>query len=182
MKSVTPILRVALLLLAIAGGYYLIHSSYNTEISEAPTGEAREAAETIPGPWLFHQRAYPHGRVERTAVLEARRARKQLLREKLQTASQRLDNEWEFAGATNIGGRVTDLEMPPSDLQTIYVGTASGGIFKTENQGADWTPIFDDALSLAIGDIALAPSDENILYVGTGEPNGGAWLGITSVG
>ncbi len=57
---------------------------------------------------------------------------------------------WEFAGPLNIGGRLTDVEMHPSDMQTIYAATASGGIFKSVNTGESWVPIFDDALSLSL--------------------------------
>ena len=46
-------------------------------------------------------------------------------------------------------------------------------IFKSENTGQTWTPIFDDAMSLSIGDMEMAPSNNEIIYVGTGEPNAG---------
>ena len=54
---------------------------------------------------------------------------------------------------------------------TFYVGFATGGIWKTVNNGTTWTPIFDEYPVSSIGDIELAPSNPNIIYVGTGEPN-----------
>ncbi len=88
-------------------------------------------------------------------------------------AEQNTDIKWTFAGPTNIGGRITDIAMHSSDLNTIYAAAATGGVFKTSNQGETWQPIFDEQLSLSIGALAVAPSDSETLYVGTGEPNGG---------
>lgn len=82
-------------------------------------------------------------------------------------------SQWEFAGPLNIGGRLTDVEMHPSDMETIYAAAASGGIFKSENNGESWIPIFDEALSLSVGDVAIAPSNPLVIYVGTGEANCG---------
>ncbi|MGH7506244.1 MAG: VPS10 domain-containing protein, partial [Longimicrobiales bacterium] len=54
---------------------------------------------------------------------------------------------------------------------TIYAGAASGGVWKTVNEGVTWEPVFDQAASTSIGDVAIAPSDPSILWVGTGEAN-----------
>jgi photosystem II stability/assembly factor-like uncharacterized protein len=74
-------------------------------------------------------------------------------------------------GPAIMGGRVDDFAVVESDPRIIYVGSAAGGVFKTVNAGASWTPIFDDQPNSTIGDIALAPSDPSIVWVGTGEPN-----------
>ena len=83
------------------------------------------------------------------------------------------DLKWQFLGPTNVSGRCTDVAVvtPKGKNYTIYVATASGGVWKTENEGTTWVPIFDQELSTSIGDIALAPSDPNIIWVGTGEAN-----------
>lgn len=60
-----------------------------------------------------------------------------------------------------------------SQPNTYYAAAASGGVFKSTNAGTTWQAIFDNEPTLAIGDIAIAPSDEDIIYVGTGEPNAG---------
>src|SRR5215472_7128526 len=70
-------------------------------------------------------------------------------------------------GPAIMGGRVDDFAVVESDPRIIYVGSASGGIFKTVNGGVTWEPIFDDQANPSIGDIALAPSDPSILWVGT---------------
>jgi photosystem II stability/assembly factor-like uncharacterized protein len=74
-------------------------------------------------------------------------------------------------GPAVMGGRVDDFAVVESDPRIIYVGSAAGGIFKTVNGGVTWEPIFDSQPNSSIGDIALAPSNSAILYVGTGEPN-----------
>ncbi|HLY20489.1 MAG TPA: hypothetical protein VKR61_24850 [Bryobacteraceae bacterium] len=74
-------------------------------------------------------------------------------------------------GPAIMGGRVDDFAVVESDPRIIYVASAAGGIFKTSNGGVTWAPIFDDQSNSSIGDIALAPSDPSILWVGTGEPN-----------
>jgi photosystem II stability/assembly factor-like uncharacterized protein len=91
----------------------------------------------------------------------------------MQAASKFKDLKWQFIGPTNISGRVTDVAVvaPKGKNYTIYVASASGGVWKTENEGTTWTPIFENMVTAAIGDIALAPSDQNIVWVGTGEHN-----------
>jgi len=81
--------------------------------------------------------------------------------------------KWYNIGPTNISGRCTDIAAvtPRGKSYTIYVATASGGVWKTENEGTNWEPIFENEVTASIGDIALAPSDSNILWVGTGEAN-----------
>ena len=69
------------------------------------------------------------------------------------------------------GGRVSDLAVNQNNVHEYYVAFASGGIFRTEDNGITFDPVFDGQGALGVGDIALAPSNENILYVGTGEKN-----------
>jgi len=78
---------------------------------------------------------------------------------------------WRSIGPANMGGRVDDIAVNENSPSTFYVGFATGGIWKTTNNGTTWTPIFDKYPVSSIGDIALAPSNPEIIYVGTGEPN-----------
>ena len=68
-----------------------------------------------------------------------------------------------------LGNRVSAVAGVPGDPRIYYVGAASGGVFKTEDGGASWRPIFDDQPVASIGSIAVAPSDSNVVWVGTGE-------------
>jgi photosystem II stability/assembly factor-like uncharacterized protein len=67
------------------------------------------------------------------------------------------------------GGRVTTVTGVPSQPRTFYMGVASGGLFRTTDGGASWTPIADGRIPLgSMGSIAVADSDPNVIYVGTG--------------
>jgi photosystem II stability/assembly factor-like uncharacterized protein len=74
-------------------------------------------------------------------------------------------------GPANPGGRVDDIAVVESDPRIMYVGTAAGGVFKTENGGVTFTPLTDKLPNSTVGDIAIAPSDPSIVYVGMGEAN-----------
>jgi photosystem II stability/assembly factor-like uncharacterized protein len=78
---------------------------------------------------------------------------------------------WREIGPTNQAGRVSVFVGVPGDPNILYVAGANGGIFKSTNGGTTWKPIFDHQAVLSIGDIAIAPSNANVLYVGTGEGN-----------
>ena len=67
------------------------------------------------------------------------------------------------------GNRVSAVVGVPGDPDTYYVGAASGGVWKSTDGGVHWKPIFDDQPAQSIGAIAIAPSDPNVLWVGTGE-------------
>ena len=70
-----------------------------------------------------------------------------------------------------MGGRIDDFAVVETNPNIIFVGTASGGVWKTTNNGTTWEPVFDKEGVSTIGDIAVAPSDPSIVWVGTGEPN-----------
>lgn len=77
-------------------------------------------------------------------------------------------------GNLSSSGRVAAIAAHPTNVNILYVGAASGGVWKTTNANSTnptWTPLTDGQAALTTGDIALAPSDPNIIYVATGEPN-----------
>lgn len=79
--------------------------------------------------------------------------------------------QWRNIGPVNMGGRVADVEGVPGDPRIVYVGSASGGIWKSTDAGMTFAPIFDDQPVASIGDLALAPSNPDVIYAGTGEAN-----------
>lgn len=68
-----------------------------------------------------------------------------------------------------LGNRVSAVVGVPGERKVYYIGAASGGIFKTEDGGISWRPIFDDQPVASIGALAIAPSDPNVVWAGTGE-------------
>jgi hypothetical protein len=123
--------------------------------------------------YFYLQRRLPDGRINLMARTRAL-AHARLLRARLM-ATTGLDaaGAWQLRGPVNVGGRVTDVVGDPANASKFYVASASGGVWKTTDGGATFTPIFDGLGTLAIGALALDPRDSNILYVGTGEANPG---------
>lgn len=126
--------------------------------------------EAQPSDWFFRQRAYPYGQINQAVYLEAVKAKQRAER---QQATRSNMPSWAFKGPMNVGGRIASLAVHPSFPDTLFIGAASGGVFRSYDRGQTFEPILDDALSLAIGDLDIAPSDPQTLYVGTGEANAG---------
>ena len=70
-----------------------------------------------------------------------------------------------------MGGRVSDIAIDPRNPFIFYVGLGHGGVFKTNDNGVSFEPIFDKQPMLSIGAVAVAPSDSDVIWVGTGEAN-----------
>lgn len=93
------------------------------------------------------------------------------------TASQSIKEEllknltYRNIGPTRQGGRFVDFAVPKQKPYTFYAATASGGLWKTVNNGITFEPIFDHEKVFSIGDVTVAPSNPDIVWVGTGEAN-----------
>lgn len=159
-KTFLPVFAVAAFTLFI----FWANCLSNHQITR-PTNQHENGPE--PSDYLFLQRAFPYNDVPSEAYYTALKWAQE------QVTSRNNAVEWVLAGPTNVGGRITDVAMHFSDLQTIYAATASGGVWKSDNAGDTWFPVTDDLPSLSIGDIAIDPSDKNTIYCGTGETNGG---------
>ena len=139
-----------------------VERPFGTPLKKEPNAVTNE--------WMAYQRCYPYEEIRLESYL-AGMQQAQSLHEN--SPNQRYD--WELVGPTNIGGRITDLAIHPNSPETIYVGAASGGIFKSINNGESWVNIFADSPIISIGDIAMDPDNENILYAGTGEANASSY-------
>ena len=128
-----------------------------------------------PNPWFFAERSYPVGIVDREALqrarLEAGDMRDAARRESLREGGTR--GTWTSRGPLNIGGRITGLAVDPRDDDRVYAAAAEGGILRSDDAGQHWTPLFDQGPSLAMGAVALDPSDPDVVYAGSGEVNPG---------
>ncbi len=130
----------------------------------------RPEAKLAPGEYMAQQRMYPYNSINQKNYLEAVR---QVQNYKNET--KLLDYNWEFAGPTNIGGRITDIECHPDSPETIYLGAATGGVWKSIDNGGSWDYMFEGIDLISIGDIAIDPNDENIVFAGTGEANSSSY-------
>jgi uncharacterized protein (TIGR03437 family) len=154
-------------------------------------GEEEEFEEKpLAAEWFREQRAYPLAEIPYAAYA---RAVEQLEREEERLRATRLEAvaevdalRWEplgpqpisngnVAGARPVSGRVTALALDPRydgvSNQTVYLGAAQGGVWRSPDNGATWAPITEDAPSQAVGSIAVDPANPNVIYVGTGEGN-----------
>jgi len=156
-------MKIYKLLLLIATISVISCTNSSTKISS----EASEKQQS-PHDFMFMQRAYPTGEIKTDAYSKAIQWKKQQA-----TKNSNADVIWEFSGPTNIGGRISDIEIPIDQAQTYYVGAASGGIFKTTDAGANWIPIFDEQEMLSIGDMEISKNNTDLIWVGTGEVNAG---------
>ena len=90
----------------------------------------------------------------------------------MRQASPYRTSTWQYLGPTNISGRATDVAVTDvGDQRHIYVGYATGGVWKSEDHGKTWRAVFENEASTSIGNVEVAPSNSNIVWVGTGEAN-----------
>jgi len=125
-----------------------------------------------PSEWMYNQRAYPNNYINSEAIQSAIEQSKTILENRAPQG-----NDWTLVGPLNTGGRITDVAISPDNDDVLYVSTPVGGVFKTTDRGQNWTPIFDEIGKPSIGNIAIAPSNSQRIYIGTGEANGSATSG-----
>ena len=161
-----PILTLVAVTALLAGGIGLRAIRHGGDHPESEEQSAK-----APNPWFFLERAYPQGRIPKdiwhAAQAEASRMRADA------AGRGKSRGTWDFRGPTNIGGRITDLAVDPTDANTAFAGTAEGGVLRTLDGGQHWTPLFDGMPTLSIGAVALDPANPAIVYAGTGEVNPG---------
>ena len=93
------------------------------------------------------------------------------LHQKLHGESLFKSVKWRGIGPYFMSGRIDDIEAYEGKPHKFFIATASGGLWVTENNGTTWTSLFDRESSITIGDIAISQTDENLIWVGTGEQN-----------
>jgi uncharacterized protein (TIGR03437 family) len=145
--------------------------------------------------WFYNMRTYPNGSIplgaRRNAILQVQRIDAAARAQRRQARSEAHgavpfalttdSSNWTLIGPkpTNqipalLGsnsGRINAIAIDPRDDKVLYIGAAEGGVWKSIDGGANWSPITDDQPSLANGSIALDPQNPDTIYVGTGEEN-----------
>ncbi len=77
--------------------------------------------------------------------------------------------KWRNIGPAFISGRIADIEAVESDPDIVYVATSVGGLWKSTDRGSTLKPIFDQGGTASLGSVAIAPSNSNLLWLGSGE-------------
>ena len=145
----------------------------NSVYSEAPA-EIQQTKPFIRQRWFFEQRAYPNNFIPQDAYANAMIQRDEL---RIQNADIMPNINWVSLGPTpgyyfsygNISSRVVTGAFHPTNPSTIYIGPANGGVWKSTDNGVNWTPLTDNQPSMSMGAIAIDPTNPNIIYAGTGE-------------
>ena len=121
---------------------------------------------------MYNQRAYPNNFINKKAISEA------IAQTRISKSQKSINSgSWELKGPINVGGRVTDVAISPDNDDHLYIAAAIGGVFKSTDKGLNWIPIFDNIGRPSIGNIEIAASDSNRIYIGTGEANASAASG-----
>ncbi|MBN8589809.1 MAG: T9SS type A sorting domain-containing protein [Rhodothermia bacterium] len=150
--------------------FCIVASLFTGCIKNSNTEESKDFR---PAERAYLQRLYPYGQADPEVYPKALRHIALMQSQALQKRSVWSNIDWTFAGPTNIGGRVVDLEYNPLDPNTVYAASATGGLFKSTNGGNLWSAITDQLPIQSIGDLGVDPQNPNNLYLGTGEANGG---------
>lgn len=166
-------------------------------VASGVENEAEEIAERAD--WFYSRRAFPHLWVPRGAylssVIEAGRADGIDQKGRSSSVAEDRSVRWRALGPRPIAdsegsrwtarfgpvaGRVTSLALHPRDPRIAYAGAATGGVWKTTDDGRTWTPLFDDQPALAIGAVGIDPKDPDTVYAATGEGNfsGDSYFGV----
>ena len=163
----------------------LCAAAFVISVNTGRVGPTEQESPAEPARWAFQQRAYPLGYIPEGAWM---RAQRQIEAARAARAAAPGDGAADGDRWINIGpapildkrpnsGRVAAIAVDPRDPQHWLIGAALGGIWETPDGGTTWTPKTDAAASLAMGAIAFAPGDSDIIYAGTGEAVGGVSSG-----
>ncbi|MCA9752055.1 MAG: T9SS type A sorting domain-containing protein [Gemmatimonadetes bacterium] len=152
-RPVAPVLLAGALL---AGGLLVARDT------PSPTEPPKQ-----PNEWFHFQRAWPAHDLPQGAYARALRQARALAPER----GRAVGGEWQAAGPTNVGGRVTAIAVDPTNASRYWIGAADGGVLRTTDAGNTWTPLLDDFGGLSVGALAHHPSDPGVLLCGTGEAN-----------
>jgi len=123
------------------------------------------------------QRRGSDGRVDPDGLLRAMAARDAMVAAQVKGAQGSVEPtdagvsraSWTSLGPGNIGGRIRALATVPGQPSVLYAGSVGGGIWRTSNAGASWSPLDGFAATLSVSSIIVDPTNTNVLYAGTGE-------------
>ncbi len=123
---------------------------------------------SYPSDHFYFQRAYPDTSFDMVAM---RREFQVWQRDEVRLSARHMQGQWVSQGPANTGARVNAIAVHPEDPRVIYIGFSAGGVYKTNNFGITWMPVFDEYPFLAIGDITIDEKEPDHVWLGTGDPN-----------
>ena len=131
----------------------------------------------------WHRYMMRGGKLEPQKVIDGRAYVKKKL-EKIGNQKDAGINTWTSSGPGNVGGRIRAIANKVDKLgqETIYIGAAGGGIWRSTNEGKDWSPMTDFSPSLAVTSIVIHPSNQSIMYASTGEGHAARTMGLPGAG
>lgn len=133
-----------------------------------PREEAEEKESFAPADeWFERQRAFPFDEIPNSDYLRAQ----EYVKNRISVGELTAGTDWVLAGPTNIEGRITSIAIDPTDYNTVYAGSANGGVWKSTDFCQSWASIFDNQNTSSIGALAIDPIFANVVYCGTGEAN-----------
>ncbi len=156
-----------LILLALVGVLCLPACSTTSQLEG---DELRENGEAHPhgAAVRANQRRSADGTVPQNAIARMKEQRDRLLQGQPLMAGTLLSN-WKWLGPGNIGGRIRAIAIHPTKTNTMWIGSATGGIWKTTNGGASWFALDDFAPVMSVSDLDIDPKNPDKIYASTGE-------------
>ncbi len=118
--------------------------------------------------YFYSMRAWPFGKIPGSARLTALGEMEKMPRYS-SGLSAAAEDSWRQLGPFTVGGRVRSIAVHPTDGRTLWIGAADGGIWKSTDAGASWTPQMQSENAISMGAVAVNPKDPDVLYAGTGE-------------
>ncbi|MCI0631212.1 MAG: hypothetical protein L0Y44_11235, partial [Phycisphaerales bacterium] len=141
-----------------------------------PPKVAKEDEPVSAARFRYVQRLSKDGTIPPNALMRAKQQRDRMVAHQNESGGVGGDGgiagqagQWTWLGPGNIGGRIRAIIVHPTQPSTIWIGSASGGIWKTTDAGASWFALDDYMPSLAAGCMAIDPANPDVLYAGTGE-------------
>src|SRR5688500_691971 len=165
---------LSLLLFVLAAGCGRESQRLNAPAATEGAGRAQT--------WMLRQRAYPFSGIPANARRDAFHSMRAMSSRHPSSSDQ---SRWTSIGPAPVEvreswrlvtGRVTAVAISPTISNVIIVGSSSGGIWRTVDGGSSFTPVSDDHVDLAVGSLAIAPSNPNVIYAGMGEFNLGTGI------
>ncbi len=136
------------------------HDAADIDCNEHGVGDAFK--------WYWRQRTFGLGYIPAGALQKAEQQRDAMRHSGAMTTLE-AQPAWSLVGPNNIGGRINTIAINPYNPNTVFVGAANGGVWKTMDAGNSWTPLTDQLQSVSMGSLAIDPNDTNIIFAGTGE-------------